>query len=61
MDKKVIDRKHKDFEEVLNICIFTIQRMGGNIVSVEAFKNDVESIQLIKGQVVLNFRQPEDD
>ena len=56
---KVIDRKHEDFEEVLNICIFTIQRMGGSIYNVEAFKNEVESIQFIKGQVVLNFRQPE--
>lgn len=58
---KVVDRKHEDFEEVLNICIFTIQRMGGNIDNVEAFKNEVESIQFIKDQVVLNFRQPEDD
>ena len=58
---KVIDRKHEDFEEVLNICIFTIQRMGGNIDNVQAFKNEVENIQFIKDQVVLNFRQPEDD
>ena len=58
---KVIDRKHKDFEEVLNICIHAIQGMGGNIDFVEDFKNDVESIQFIKDQVVLNFRQPEDD
>ena len=57
---KVIDRKHKDFEDVLNKCIIAIQRAGGNIDNVEAFKNEVESIQLDrKGRIALNLRQPE--
>lgn len=59
---KLIDRKHKDFEEVLNKCIIAIQREGGNIDDVEAFKNSIESIQLDRqGRIVLNARQPEDD
>ena len=58
----VLDRKHKDFEEVLNKCVLAIQWAGGNIDDVEAFKNSIESIQLNReGRIVLNVRQPEDD
>ena len=42
MDKKVIDRKHEDFEDLLEFCVLVIQRESGNIDNVEAFKNDVE-------------------
>lgn len=56
---KVIDRKHEDFEDLLNFCILVIQREVGNIDNVEAFKNEVKSIQVSKGRFALNLRRPE--
>ena len=46
MSKIIRDRNHPKFEEILNLVIKNIQDKGGKIDNLEAFKRDVERIEV---------------